>query len=301
MTPHFQRVAIVGAGLIGGSVALELRAAHMVDHLVGFDPHAANASQAVELGILDEAAGSLASAVRDADLVLLATPPAHVVSTALAAAAHAKDGAILTDVASIKRAIVEPLADTLPPHVRFVGGHPIAGTEKSGAAAAMRELFRGRRCILTPTHNTDAQALIAVRAMWSRFGAQVLLMTPALHDSACAQVSHLPHVIAYALTGAIGDAAERLPAIYGLGAGGFVDTTRIASSSPEMWRDVFLMNRDAVLDAVEHFTTRLQSLVALVEAGDARGLEALFAEVREVRARVLRGGGGAGDQRGGTQ
>lgn len=290
MTPHFDRVAILGVGLIGGSVALELRGAQMAGRIVGFDPHAANLAQAVQLGLLDDAANNVEDAVRGADLVVVATPPAHVVSTTLAAAAAARDGAILTDVASIKRSIVEPLADTLPPHVRFVGGHPIAGTEKSGAAAAMRELFRGRRCILTPTQNTDPGALAAVRAMWSRFGAQVLLMTPALHDSACAQVSHLPHVIAYALTAAIGDAAERLPAIYGLGAGGFVDTTRIASSSPEMWRDVFLMNKDAVLDAVEHFATRLQGLVALVEAGDARGLEALFAEVREVRARVLRGG-----------
>jgi prephenate dehydrogenase len=288
--PRFSRAAILGVGLIGGSVALELRAAALAEHIVGYDPDAPNLAQAIDLGVLDDAADTIADAVRDADLVVIATPPAKIVASALAAAEHAKEGAIFTDVGSVKLAVVEPLQRSLPKHVRFVGGHPVAGTEKSGAVAAMRDLFRGRRFILTPLPETDPEALAAVRAMWSRIGAQVVLMSPAVHDAVCAQISHLPHVAAYALTAAIGDAGQGLPEIFGLGAGGFVDTTRIAASSPEMWRDIFLLNRDAVLDGIERMQAKIASLHELIERGDAEGLDRFLAGMREVRARVLKGG-----------
>lgn len=288
-TARFPRVAIFGVGLIGGSIGLELRAARLCDTVIGYDTDAANLAQAVELGIIDDAAERPEDAVRDADLILLATPPASIVDTALALAPFAKEGAIITDVGSVKTAIVERLTHELAPRLRFVGAHPVAGTEKSGAAAAMRDLFRGRKCILTPIADTDPEALQAVRALWSRIGATVVLLSPAVHDTVCAAISHLPHVTAYALTAAIADAADRLPDIYGLGAGGFVDTTRIASSSPQMWRDIFLLNRDAVLDAVERMQTRLGELHTLIERGDSAGLEAFFARMRDVRARVLKG------------
>jgi prephenate dehydrogenase len=223
-----------------------------------------------------------------ADLILLATPPATIVPTALEAAKHAGPRAVFTDVGSVKGAIVSALGGALP---RFVPAHPVAGTEKSGPAAAMRDLFRGRRCILTPTAETDPEATAAVREMWEAIGANVVLMTPELHDWVCAAVSHLPHAAAYALTGIIGELAERWPEIYGLGAGGFTDTTRIASSHPQMWRDIFLLNRQAVLDSLDGYLRHLSALRALVAAGDAAGLEALFARMREVRARALQGTG----------
>ena len=276
-------------GLIGGSLALELRAAQVCETIVGFDSSPENLAQAVELGIIDDSATTIEDALRGAGLVILATPPAQIFDTAMALLPFAEEGTIFTDVGSVKTPIVEPLTRALAPKVRFVGGHPVAGTEKSGPAAAMRDLFRGRKCILTPVSTTDPDALHAVRAIWSRIGAQVVLLTPAVHDTVCAAISHLPHVTAYALTAAIADAAEKLPDIYGLGAGGFIDTTRIASSSPQMWRDIFLLNRDAVLDAVERMQSRLGELHDLIERGDSGGLEAFFAGMREVRQRVLRG------------
>jgi len=288
-TPYFERVAIFGVGLIGGSLALELRAAQICTTIVGYDSNAENLAQAVELGIVDDAATAPEDAVRGASLVILATPPATIFDVATSLAPYLEEGAIVTDVGSVKTPIVEPLTRALAPKVRFVGGHPVAGTEKSGAAAAMRDLFRGRKCILTPVTTTDPDALQAVRAIWSRIGAHVVVLSPTVHDTVCAAISHLPHVTAYALTAAIADAAEKMPEIYGLGAGGFNDTTRIASSSPQMWRDIFLLNRDAVLDAVERMESRLAELRQLIDRADSAGLEKFFAGMRDVRQRVLKG------------
>lgn len=287
MIEPFERVAVVGVGLVGGSLALDLRAAGLAARLVGVDPDRENLAQALDLGVVDEAA-TLAEAVRGADLVVLATPPAQIGPAALAAAPHARAGAIFTDVGSIKGPIVDALRGRLP-GVRFVPGHPIAGTEKSGAVAAMRDLFSGRRCILTPTDETDPDALARVRGTWEEIGAEVLLLSPDLHDRVCAAVSHLPHAAAFALTGAVGDLGQRWPEVWGLGSGGFVDTTRIAASHPEMWRDIFLLNREAVLEVVDRYLAHLAHLRRLVEAGDARALEDLLARMREVRLRVLRG------------
>lgn len=286
MTPRFERVAMVGVGLIGGCLAIDLRREGVAAHLAGTDADPENLDRARALAIVDEI-GPLSRVVDGADLVVVAVHPAQVAPVVLEVAAHAPR-AIITDVGSVKKAVLAGLEGRLPSGVRFVGGHPIAGTERSGAAAAFPELFRGRRCILTPTAATDPGALSAVRAMWEAVGAEVVLMDPEHHDRVCAAISHLPHVAAYALTAAVAELAGEHPEIYGLGAGGFSDTTRIASSNPQMWRDIFLLNRDAVLDVIDALRGQLDALRSLVAEADAPGMEELFARTREVRARTLR-------------
>jgi prephenate dehydrogenase len=285
MSVRFERVAVVGVGLIGGSVAMELGALGLAGRRIGVDLDEANLAQALELGIVDEAA-SLASAAAGADLVVVAVPPAEIPAVVLEAAEHTSPSAVLTDVGSVKGPVAAALAVRLS---RFVPGHPVAGTEKSGAAAAMRDLFRGRRCILTPGPTTDGGALAAVRDLWEALGAEVVLMDPQRHDLVCAAVSHLPHAAVYALTSAIGACSERWPELVGLGAGGFIDTTRIASSDPRMWRDVFLLNRDAVLESLAVYRDRVEEITRLIATGDGPGLERFFGEMKVLRARMLQG------------
>lgn len=289
MSARFERVAVVGVGLIGGSLALDLKAGGLAGAVVGVDTDPDNLELARELEVVDEVA-DLGEACASADLVVVAVPPARTAGVVLDAARASRPGTLVTDVASVKGPIVAGVGGALPEGVRFVPGHPVAGTEKSGAAAAMRNLFRGRRCILTPVDGTDGGALAAVRALWEGVGADVLEMPPDLHDLVCASISHLPHAAVYALTAAVGSFAERRPEIVGLGAGGFVDTTRIASSDPGMWSDIFALNRTHVLDALDGFLAQLGEMRALVADGDPERIRRYLERSRAVRARVLREG-----------
>ena len=272
------RLAVIGVGLIGGSFALALKAAKAVEHVVGVGRNSANLELARSRGIIDAVAADPAAAARHADLVLVAAP---VGQYARIFSALMSTKAVITDGGSTKRDVVATARKALGANfARFVPGHPIAGAERSGAAAADAELFRGRRVVLTPLKETSAEAASIVEEAWKQCGARVSRMDPAEHDAVLATVSHLPHLLAFALVHEVARRANSAE-LFSFAAGGFRDFTRIASSHPEMWRDICVANRDRVLDEVRRFSAKLDQVKALLER--PAELEKLFAEAREAR------------------
>ena len=272
------KLAVIGVGLIGGSFALALKAARAVEHVVGVGRNSANLELARSRGIIDAVAADPASAARHADLVLVAAP---VEQYARIFSALMGTNAVITDGGSTKRDVVAAARKALGANLaRFVPGHPIAGAEKSGAAAADADLFRGRRVVLTPLKETSAEAANLVEAAWKQCGAKVSRMDPAEHDAVLATVSHLPHLLAFALVHEVARRANSAE-LFSFAAGGFRDFTRIASSHPEMWRDICVANRDRVLDEVRRFSAKLDQVKVLLER--PAELEKLFAEAREAR------------------
>jgi prephenate dehydrogenase len=284
----FGKVAVVGVGLIGGSFALALKAARLAGHVVGIGRGMANLKLALEHGIVDSI-GTDAAQAADADLVLIAAPVAQYPRILGALAPQLKPSALLTDAGSTKRDVVAAARAALGGKIaQFVPAHPIAGAERSGAAAAGAELFRGKRVVLTPLAENPAATVQAVEEAWSACGARVARMSPEEHDALLAAVSHLPHLLAYALVHEVASRADAAQ-LFGYAAGGFRDFTRIASSHPEMWRDICVANRDRLLDELERYLAKLQALRPLLEAGDGAALEKLFAEARAARNRWLAG------------
>ena len=288
MTP-FERVAVIGVGLIGGSFALALKQARGCKHVVGFGRDSRNLKLALDRGVIDSIAGTIAEAVRGADLVLVATPVAQFPAVFAALSAALSGAALVTDAGSTKRDVVAAARAALGVRLaQFVPAHPIAGAELSGVAAAKADLFRGRKVVLAPLAESAPEAVARVGAAWQACGASVHTMSPEEHDRVFATVSHLPHLLAYALVHAIAG-RDNASQLFGYAAGGFRDFTRIASSHPEMWRDVCIANRDALLAELDHYTDELKTLRAMLAANDAAGLEALFRDAREARDHWLRG------------
>jgi prephenate dehydrogenase len=286
---RFRRVAVIGVGLIGGSFALALKAAKACAEVVGVGRSRANLDAARSLGAIDVATGDVAQAVRGADLVLVATPVAQFAAVFRALEPVLAADALVTDAGSTKRDVVAAARAQLGAKVaQFVPAHPIAGAEHSGAAAARADLFRGKRVVLAPLPENAPQSIERIAGAWRTCGARTSNMSPDEHDGVFAAVSHLPHVLAFAL---VNDVAERANAaqLFGYAAGGFRDFTRIASSHPEMWRDICIANRDAVLEELRRFGSQLESIRALLAAGDAAGLEEVFAKARAARNRWLDG------------
>jgi len=286
---RFRRVAVIGVGLIGGSFALALKAAKACAEVVGVGRSRANLDAALSLGAIDVATGDVAQAVRGADLVLVATPVAQFAAVFRALEPVLAADALVTDAGSTKRDVVAAARAQLGAKVaQFVPAHPIAGAEHSGAAAARADLFRGKRVVLAPLPENAPQSIERIAGAWRTCGARTSNMSPDEHDGVFAAVSHLPHVLAFAL---VNDVAERANAaqLFGYAAGGFRDFTRIASSHPEMWRDICIANRDAVLEELRRFGSQLESIRALLAAGDAAGLEEVFAKARAARNRWLDG------------
>ena len=282
------RLAVIGVGLIGGSFALALKHAGKVLHVVGAGRSRANLELARERRIIDSIAPDPAAAARDADLVLVAAPVAQFASIFRSIASQLKSTAVVTDAGSTKRDVVAAARSALGARiVQFVPGHPVAGAESSGAAAASAELFRGRRVVLTPLKENPAAAVAQVQAMWEACGARITRLEPDEHDDVLAAVSHLPHLLAYAL---VHDIAKRANAeqLFSYAAGGFRDFTRIASSHPEMWRDICIANRDRLLQELGRYQAKLGAMEKLLQAADAAGLEQLFAEARDARDRWLK-------------
>jgi prephenate dehydrogenase len=279
------RLAIIGVGLIGGSFALALRQAGKVSHIVGAGRSHANLETARERGIVDSIAPDVATAARNAELVLVAAPVAQFPSIF----AQLKGcRALITDAGSTKRDVVAAARAAFGSGIaQFVPGHPVAGAEHSGAAAASAELFRNRRVILTPLKENSREAIATVQRLWEDCGARVTQLEAAEHDAVLAAVSHLPHLLAFAL---VHDVARRGNAeqLFAYAAGGFRDFTRIASSHPEMWRDICIANRDRLVQELDAFSTKTSHLKKLLEAGDGAALEKLFAEAREARNRWLK-------------
>jgi cyclohexadieny/prephenate dehydrogenase len=270
-------VCIVGVGLLGGSLALALKQRRLVGRVVGTDRLPGLLSRALERGLVDEAEPDLTKAVASADVVVFCTPVDVIAAQAVEASAHCKPGTLLTDVGSTKSAIVAAVEGRMPPGVDFVGAHPLAGSEKSGPEYAQIDLFEGRLVVLTPSATTTPAALNRARAFWLDLGARVEVLGAAEHDHALALTSHLPHLVASVLSGI-------LPGEWrGLTATGFRDTTRLAGGSPEMWKAIFLNNRDSVLQAVDLFRVHLAQFRTAIAAGDARALERLLDDAKRIR------------------
>ncbi|MDP1768569.1 MAG: prephenate dehydrogenase/arogenate dehydrogenase family protein [Nitrospirota bacterium] len=289
MALHFTQVTIIGVGLIGGSLGMILRRKGLATKIVGVGRRVENLKTAVELGAIDCYVADPKDGVRDADLVVLATPVDTYDRHLTEWASSLKPGAIVTDVGSVKGLLVEQAERAMPTGVHFVGAHPIAGKEKTGVAAGSDRLFMGARCIITPTNRTNPQALEQVQAMWRETGSVVLTMDAHLHDKVLGAVSHLPHVAAFALINALAEIREQQIPSLDLArhsGGGLRDTTRIAASSPEMWRDIFLWNRDNVVMFIEAYERSLGQLKQLIQAGDAAGIEKTLERARQEREKL---------------
>jgi prephenate dehydrogenase len=286
----FPRVAIIGCGLIGGSFALALRAAGEVGLVVGFDRDGPTAERARSLGIVDRIEDSIEDAVADSDLVVVAAPVAQAAPILAAIATTLAPHAIVTDVGSTKRDVIAAARNALGDAVdRFVPGHPIAGGEVHGPDAADASLFRDKRVLVTPLKENPPDVVAKVVAAWTACGARVRTLGAGEHDLALSSVSHLPHLLAYALVAQIADAADA-ELMFGLAGSGFRDFTRIAASSPEMWRDIAIANRDALIDDLDAYRQRLDAIRASLVANDRDALEALFTRASVARKAWMRGG-----------
>lgn len=291
MTFHVDRLALIGTGLINGSLALALKRQGVVGEVVGCARRTATLERAQALGICDRITTDPARAVAGADLVVIGTPPGAAGAVAAAMAPGLAGGTLVTDVGSVKAGIVAQVKPHLPDLARFVPGHPVAGTEHSGPDAAFASLFERRRCILTPLPESDPEAVATVRAMWETVGSAVDLMTPEHHDRVLAITSHLPHLIAYTIVGTVADLEEQARSeVFKYAAGGFTDFTRIAASDPVMWRDVFLNNREAVIEMLGRFTEDLIALQRAIRWGEGDTLEDLFTRTRAIRRGVVEAG-----------
>ena len=284
----FERVAIIGVGLIGGSFALALKQAKACAHVVGAGRTPANLKLALKRGIIDSIARDAAEAARGADLVLLATPVAQFPAVFTSIRKVLDPEAIVTDAGSTKRDVIAAAKKGLAKKIsQFVPAHPIAGAEHSGAGAANGELFRGKRVVLTPLPENPDAAVQKVNQAWALCGARVSQMDAEEHDALLAAVSHLPHLLAFALVHEVAG-RENSAQLFSFAAGGFRDFTRIASSHPEMWRDICIANRDRLTAEVSRFSKKLDAMRKLLEKGDGAALEKLFAEAREARNRWIR-------------
>ena len=286
--PLFDKVALIGIGLIGGSIALAARRAGLAREIVAATRRAETAAIASRLELVDHCGTDLAAACRDADLVIVCTPVGACGEAARAIAPSLKPGCIVSDVGSVKQAVIEAMQPHLPAHVHFVPAHPVAGTENSGPEAGFAELFDGRWTILTPLPGGDAAAVDRLERFWKGLGSNTERLDAADHDRILAITSHLPHLIAYTIVGTADDLAGHLKSeVLRFAAGGFRDFTRIAASDPTMWRDIFLANREAVLEVLARFQEDLFYLQRAIRWGEGDKLFDLFTRTREIRRALI--------------
>ena len=289
--PLFDRIALVGIGLIGSSLARVVAREGLAGHVVVATRSPATLARAEELGLGDSYTTDLAEAVRDADLVVVSVPVGSSAEVAEAMAPGLKPGAIVTDVGSTKSSVIAQMQPHMPAGVHFIPGHPIAGTEKSGPDAGFAELFENRWCIFTPLPGCDPQALERLSEFWRRCGSNIDTMDPAHHDMVLAIVSHLPHIIAYNIVGTADDLqAVTKSEVIKYSASGFRDFTRLAASDPTMWRGVCLHNRDAILEMLARFSEDLASLQRAVRWGDGDKLFDMVTRTRAVRRSIIEAG-----------
>ncbi len=284
----FERIALIGIGLIGSSLAHVIRRDQLASHIAVAARSRESLDVALELGLADSVFLDPGEAVRGADLVIICSPLGTYRAIGEAIAPHLKAGAILSDVGSVKQAVIKDLADLIPPGVHLVPAHPVAGTEHSGPRAGFVELFEGRWCILTPAEGSDPAATELVAEFWRRAGSMIEIMEAERHDRVMAMTSHLPHLIAYTIVGTATDLETSLrDDVIKFSAGGFRDFTRIAASDPVMWRDVFINNQEAVLEILQRFNEDLTALQRAIRWGEADTLHELFTRTREIRRGVV--------------
>jgi prephenate dehydrogenase len=280
---YFNNVTIIGVGLIGGSLAKVLKAKNLAGRITGAGRSRETLESALRLGVIDSMGHGSKHAVENADLVVLASPVGTFESILNEIGPHLKKGAILTDVGSVKGALISSLEKNIPQGTHFVPAHPIAGREKSGVAEATETLFQQRRCIITPTAHTDPAALTAVRELWTAAGAEVSIMDADLHDKVFAAVSHLPHVAAFAMMSAVAELNTGTEDYLQFSGAGFRDFTRIAGSSPEMWRDICLINRSNLVEMIDRYMHSLNQFKRDIVAGDGARLEKHLKQASDVR------------------
>jgi cyclohexadieny/prephenate dehydrogenase len=286
--PIFQRLVLIGLGLIGSSVARAVRETGSAAEIVACDASEAVCARVTELGIADRVEPDAARAVAGADCVMLCVPVGALAEVAAAIAPHLAPGAILTDVGSTKISVVRDVGPLVPAGVHFVPAHPLAGTEFSGPDAGFATLFEGRYCLVVPPVGTDAAAVARIVALWERLGAMVEEMEPAHHDRVLAVVSHLPHLLAFTICGTADDLAdETRQEVLRFAASGFRDFTRIAASDPVMWRDIFLNNREALLEMLARFTEDAQAMARAIRWGDAAYIEDRVLRGRKIRRSLI--------------
>ncbi len=291
MDDKFQHVALIGLGLIGSSLSLAMRRAGIAEKITGHARSEKTRATALRLGLVDAVFDTPAKAVRGADMVILCVPVGAYASIAKEIAGDLAPGTIVTDVGSVKAAVIRDTAPHLPENVYFVPAHPIAGTEFSGPEAGFAELFDGRWCILTPPPGTDEAALARVRGFWESCGSSVDIMAPDHHDLVLAITSHLPHIIAYNIVGTAADLEEVTRSeVIKYSASGFRDFTRLASSDPTMWRDIFLNNKEAVLEMLGRFSEDLTALQKAIRWGDGETLFNIFSRTRKIRGSIIDAG-----------
>lgn len=284
----YNQVTIIGFGLIGSSLARIIRRDKLSSVIVCGDLSQEVCDRTLALGIADKATTSLAESVKGSDLIVLAVPVGACGPVAQAIAPALKEGAVITDVGSVKQAVVDAVKPHLPDYVDFVPGHPIAGTEHSGPDAGFPELFQGRWAILTPLPDTPLKAIEKVTRLWEAAGSNIEFMEPRRHDLVLAITSHLPHLIAYTIVGTASDLEDHLKAdVIKFSASGFRDFTRIAASDPVMWRDIFLNNQEAVLEIVQRFTEDLTGLQRAIRWGDGDALQTMFTRTRAIRRQII--------------
>ena len=288
MSEPFSRVALIGLGLINSSLARVLRNKAPATEIVGCARSQATIDKATELGFVDRVTLDPAEAVEGCDLVVLGSPVGTFAPLAAKIGPHLAEGAILTDVGSVKKAVFAAVSPHVPPGVHLIPGHPVAGTEHSGPEAGFAEMFEGRWCILTPREDADPAVVERVAALWRMAGMSVELMSADHHDAVLAITSHLPHLIAYNIVGTVTDLEEETKEeVFKYAAAGFRDFTRIAASDPIMWRDIFLTNREAVLEMLGRFSEDLSALQRAIRRGDGAYLETLFTRTRAIRRGVI--------------
>lgn len=287
----YDRVALIGLGLIASSMAHAMKEQGLAGHIAGHAKTAATRKAALEIGFCDSVHASAADAVEGADLVVLAVPVGAMAEVAAEIGPHLKPGACVTDVGSVKQAVIDAVAPHIPEDVAFVPGHPLAGTEHSGPHSGFASLFRNRWCLLTPTVQSTPEAVARLRALWEAMGSNVDTMDAPHHDLVLAVVSHTPHLIAYTMVG-VADHLRRVSnsEVIKYSASGFRDFTRIAASDPTMWRDVFLTNKDATLDILGRFTEELFVLQRAIRMGDGEQLHAYFTRTRAIRRGIIEAG-----------
>jgi len=287
-TFHFKRVALIGIGLIGSSLARVMRRDNIADHIVINARTQKSLDTATDLGLADSTTLDPAEAVKGADLVVFCTPIGSYEALAKTIAPNLETGCVVSDVGSVKKMVIDILAPLMPDGVHLVPGHPIAGTEHSGPEAGFAELFQDRWCILTPAKDADQTAVDKVTALWTTANMKVEIMDAVHHDHVLAITSHLPHLIAYTIVGTATDLADDLEQeVVKYSASGFRDFTRIAASDPTMWRDIFLNNREAVLDILGRFSEDLTAMQRAIRHGEGDTLVDAFTRTREIRRKII--------------
>ena len=291
MTQIYERVALIGLGLIAGSMALAMRRGGLVGEITGYARSAETRKVATEIGLCDRVCETVVEAVKDADLVVLCVPVGAMASVAKEIGPHLKAGATLSDVGSVKRAVIDAVSPHVPDNVHFIPAHPLAGTEKSGPTSGFAELFDDRWCLIVPVDGTDPAATQQLLDLWIGMGAKVDEMDADHHDLVLAVTSHAPHLIAYTMVGVADDLGRVTDTeVVNYSAAGFRDFTRIAASDPTMWRDVFLNNKDATLEILGRFTEELFALQRAIRTGDGDHLFDYFTRTRSIRRGIIEAG-----------